>query len=156
MTEKETGNAQAGACVDVLPRCCTHPPKCGRKPTFPIRDSSFSRTAQLTEIAPPQPFLCVNRCPIRYDFRGGACASYPAWCEHNQFFILRQYSLYAASFPVVLGDFGCDVTADVTCQACRENSPRTPRAIALGSKPPLVTRIARTGLGTRLASMKNL
>ena len=25
-----------------------------------------------------------------------------------------------------------------------------PRAIALGSKPPLVTRIARTGLGTRL------
>ena len=27
-----------------------------------------------------------------------------------------------ASFPVVLGDFECDVT----CQACRENSPRTP------------------------------
>ena len=53
----------------------------------------------------------------------------------------------AASFPVVLGDFGCDVT----CQACRENSPKTPRAIALGSKPPLVTQIARTGLGTRLA-----
>ena len=52
----------------------------------------------------------------------------------------------AASFPVVLGDFGCDGT----CQACRENSPRTPRAIALGSEPPLVTRIARTGLGTRL------
>ena len=26
-----------------------------------------------------------------------------------------------ASFPVVLGDFGCDVT----CQACRENSPGT-------------------------------
>ena len=48
-----------------------------------------------------------------------------------------------ASFPVVLSDFGCDVT----CQACRENSPC---AIALGSKPPLVTRIARTGLGTRL------
>ena len=37
-----------------------------------------------------------------------------------------------------------------TCQACRENSPRTPRAIALGSKPPHVTRIARPGLGTRL------
>ena len=52
-----------------------------------------------------------------------------------------------ASFPVVLGDFGCDVT----CQACRENS-----SIALGSKPPLVTRIARTGLGRRLecASVK--
>ena len=30
--------------------------------------------------------------------------------------------LNPASFPVVLGDFGCDVT----CQACRENSPRTP------------------------------
>ena len=23
MTEKETGNAQPGACVDVLPRCCS-------------------------------------------------------------------------------------------------------------------------------------
>ena len=34
---------------------------------------------------------------------------------------------HPASFPVVLGDF------------------------ALGSKPPLVTRIARTGLGTRLS-----
>ena len=29
-----------------------------------------------------------------------------------------------------------------------------PRAIALGSKPPLVTRIARTGLGTRLCPRK--
>ena len=48
----------------------------------------------------------------------------------------------AASFPVVLGDFGYDVT----CQACRENSP-----IALGSKPPLLIWIARTGLGTKLA-----
>ena len=43
-----------------------------------------------------------------------------------------------ASFPVVLGDFGCDVT----CQACRE-------------KPPLVTRIARRGLGTRLYNRPN-
>ena len=51
-----------------------------------------------------------------------------------------------ASFPVVLGNFRCDVT----CQACRENLPRMPRAIALGSKPPPVTQIARTGLGTRL------
>ena len=50
-----------------------------------------------------------------------------------------------ATFPTVLGDFGCDVT----CHTCRENSPRT-RAITLGSKPPLVTRIARTGLGKRL------
>ena len=41
----------------------------------------------------------------------------------------------AASFPVVVCDFGCDVT----CQACRENSP-----IALGSRRPLVTLIART------------
>ena len=54
--------------------------------------------------------------------------------------------LYSFLFPVILGNFGCDVT----CQACRENSPRTPCAIALGSKPPLVTRIARTGLGMRL------
>jgi len=52
----------------------------------------------------------------------------------------------AASFPVVLGDFGCDVT----CQACRESSPS---AIALGSKPPLVTQIARTGLGMRLCTL---
>ena len=51
----------------------------------------------------------------------------------------------AATFPTVLGDFGCDII----CHTCRENSPRT-RAITLGSKPPLVTRIARTGLGKRL------
>ena len=64
----------------------------------------------------------------------------------------RFHSPKAASFPVLLGDFGCDVT----CEACRESSPRT-RAIALGSKPPLVTRIARTGLGTRLhQKMENL
>ena len=31
---------------------------------------------------------------------------------------------------------------DVTCQACQENS--------LGSKPPMLTRIARTSLGSRL------
>ena len=47
---------------------------------------------------------------------------------------------------VVLGDFGCDVT----CQACPENS-----LIALGSEPPLVTRIARTGLGMRLVLIKH-
>ena len=28
----------------------------------------------VTEIAPPQPFLCANRSPIRYGFRGGAKA----------------------------------------------------------------------------------
>ena len=54
----------------------------------------------------------------------------------------------AVTFPVVLGDFGCDVTR----QACRENLPRT---IALGSKPPLVTRIARIGLGTSLSQLQN-
>ena len=53
--------------------------------------------------------------------------------------------LYCIVLYCILGDFGCDVTADVTCQACRENLP-----IALGSKPPLVTRIARTVLGMRL------
>ena len=52
---------------------------------------------------------------------------------------LGKYYIHAASFSVVLGDFGYYVT----CKACPENS----RAIALGSKPPLVTRIARTGLG---------
>ena len=57
--------------------------------------------------------------------------------KENQMATLRFY-YFLASFPVVLGDFRCDVT----CQACRENS--------LGSKPPLVTRKARTGLGTRL------
>ena len=28
----------------------------------------------VTEIAPPQPFLCLNRSLIRYDFRGGTKA----------------------------------------------------------------------------------
>ena len=41
----------------------------------------------------------------------------------------------SASFQVVLGDFGCDVIV---------------KLVAFGSKPPLVTRIARIGLGTRL------
>ena len=61
----------------------------------------------------------------------------------------EDYLFSLASLPVVLGDFGCDVTY----QACRENSPRKPRAITLGSKPPPVTRIARTGLVTRLCSV---
>ena len=74
--------------------------------------------------------------------RYGRQTRYKSLVQFQVAYLLRP----AASFPVVLGDFGCDVT----CQACRENSPRTPRAIALGSKPPLVTRIARTGLGTRL------
>ena len=38
--------------------------------------------------------------------------------------VQKRYSqgIKPASFPVVLGDFGCDVT----CQVCRESSPRTP------------------------------
>ena len=43
--------------------------------------------------------------------------------------IVSGIRITAASFPVVLGDFGFDVT----CQASGETSP-----IALGSKPPLV------------------
>ena len=39
----------------------------------------------------------------------------------------KYYGAESASFPVVHGDFGCNVT----CQACRDNSPRmtigTPR-----------------------------
>ena len=69
------------------------------------------------------------------------------WVLAKDWFDAMAHCTMPASFPVVLGDFS-DVTsrADVTCQACRENSPRT-----LGSKPPLATRTARTGLGTRLA-----
>ena len=43
----------------------------------PICDSSLKRSARLssvTEIAAPQPFLCVNRSPIWYDFCGGGKA----------------------------------------------------------------------------------
>ena len=50
------------------------------------------------------------------------------------------------SLPVILGDFRCDLTY----QACWENLLTLPRAIALSFQPPLVTRIALTGLGTRL------
>ena len=42
-------------------------------------------------------------------------------------------------FPVVLGDFGCDVTGQILSGE-----------LVLGSKPPPLTRVARTGLGTRL------
>ena len=42
------------------------------------------------------------------------------WSQGNLHYIRLHF--FQASFPVVLGDFGCDVT----CQACRENSPRTP------------------------------
>ena len=53
-------------------------------------------------------------------------------------FVLEISPFAPASFPVVLGDFGYDVTR----QACRGNSP--PLAT------PLVTRIARTCLVRRL------
>ena len=42
-----------------------------------LRSTSEIGPAQLrsvTEIAPPQPFLCVNRSPIWYDLRGGTKA----------------------------------------------------------------------------------
>ena len=48
--------------------------------TYPIHDSVSTleiRAEQLrpvTEITPPQPFLCLNRSPIRYGFRAGAKA----------------------------------------------------------------------------------
>lgn len=51
----------------------------------------------------------------------------------------------SASFPVALGDFVCDNT----CLSCRKNSRQ-----AFDPKPPLLTRIARTGLVTRLWSPK--
>ena len=38
--------------------------------TYPICDSLEIGCA-VTEIVPPQPFLCVNRSPNRYGFRGG-------------------------------------------------------------------------------------
>ena len=34
----------------------------------------MAQLRSVTEIAPPQPFLWVNRSPIRYDYRGGAKA----------------------------------------------------------------------------------
>ena len=48
-------------------------PKYGTKPIRYVTLHFLDRT--VTEIAPPQPFLSVNRRPIRYDFRGGATAT---------------------------------------------------------------------------------
>ena len=42
----------------------------------------------VTEIAPPQPFLCVNRSPIRYDYRVGAKA-----IQYNVKIVLVSWSL---------------------------------------------------------------
>ena len=64
--------------------------------------------------------LSFSLSPLPSPFPCCAChAGYKACCTAG-----------SASFPVVLGDFGCDVT--------------------VGSKVPLVTLIARTGLGMRL------
>ena len=52
----------------------------------------------------------------------------------------KYYGAESASFPVVHGDFGCNVT----CQACRENSPR----MTIGT--PRLARTAQTCLGRRL------
>ena len=58
----------------------------------------------------------VIKCVLR-----AASTSSIFWAESRSLSIeKKRFAL--ASFPVVLGDFGCDVT----CQACRENSPRTP------------------------------
>ena len=60
--------------------------------------------------------------------------------------LISNPEVFGSLFPSLpLGDFRCYVT----CQACRDKSHY--RAIALGSKPPLVTRIAPTGLGRRLS-----
>ena len=37
-----------------------------------IFEIGAAQLRSVREIAPPQPFLCVNRSPIRYDFHGGA------------------------------------------------------------------------------------
>ena len=55
----------------------------------------------------------------------GSCSQISSSCncpiETANRFIDSHSSLETASFPVVLGDFGFEVT----CQACRESSPRT-------------------------------
>ena len=55
---------------------------------------------------------------------------------------LRPSTNDPASSPVVPGESGCDITR----QACWEKSPE----FAFGTKLPPLTRIERTGLGTRL------
>ena len=58
------------------PHRCSYCSKVWLK-TYLISDALLSRLVQLgsvTEIAPLEPFLCVNRSPIRYDFRGGVKA----------------------------------------------------------------------------------
>ena len=52
------------------PNRCSHCTKVWHE-TYPKYDAPLSRSTK-SGIAPPRPFLCVNRSPIRYDFRGGA------------------------------------------------------------------------------------
>ena len=42
--------------------------------TLYFREIGAAQLPSVTEIAPPEPFLCVKRSPIRYDIRGGAKA----------------------------------------------------------------------------------
>ena len=41
---------------------------------LPHLEIGAAQIRSVTEIAPTQPFLCMNRSPIRYGFRGGAKA----------------------------------------------------------------------------------
>ena len=56
----------------------------------------------------------------------------------------EEYGGPTASFPVILGDFGCDVT----CKTCWENSPR--KNSRYRTRFEASSWIARPGLGTRL------
>ena len=53
-------------------------PKCSTR-TYPVCDASLSRPARssfapLQKSRQNQPFLCINRSPVRYGFRAGAIA----------------------------------------------------------------------------------
>ena len=54
--------------------------------------------------------------------------------------------LNTASFPVILGDFGCDVI----CQDCHEDLPNIAEYRAR-FQASLLTRMARTGIGAKLS-----
>ena len=49
-------------------------PTCIQHLTLHFRDWRGTVSRSVSEITPLQPFLHVNRTPIRYDFRGGAQA----------------------------------------------------------------------------------
>ena len=59
---------------------CSHCTKVRQKKTIRyvtlhFRDLRDAASLAVTEIALLQPFLCVNRSPVQYDFHGGAKAS---------------------------------------------------------------------------------